>query len=113
VKARLEFECAEGHRFRSICDNVQRGSWCPVCSRPKKGKHRRLSLVDMESLAAQYGGRCLSPTYGGSSIPLLWECSQGHTFWKVRSFASWSSSFPPCSSNFLIYASDPEQFAPT
>ena len=33
----LEWECAEGHRWRAIPNNVRRGGWCPICARRRRG----------------------------------------------------------------------------
>lgn len=74
----LEWECAEGHRFRAAPNNVKNsGSWCPKCL----GRGR--DIQDMRSVAAARGGKCLSKEYINSITPLLWECQEGHQ-WNAR-----------------------------
>jgi hypothetical protein len=41
-------------------------------------KKTRLSLVDMQAIAAKKGGICLSTEYLNSKLKLSWQCSEGH-----------------------------------
>ena len=41
---------------------------------------RKLSLVDMQSLANERGGSCLSKKYVNANTKLVWRCSKGHEF---------------------------------
>jgi hypothetical protein len=90
-KTHLEWECAKGHRWRATPDNVlTRSSWCSFCSQAKRSPRR--TLEDMQALASQHGGRCLSTQYQGTYVPLEWECAQGHRWFtrpvKIRA-CSW------------------------
>ena len=38
-----------------------------------------LYIEDMQTVAANKGGKCLSPIYLGSRAKLEWECSEGHS----------------------------------
>jgi hypothetical protein len=40
----------------------------------------RLSIKDMQSIASNYGGKCLSGEYINAHNPLAWMCSKGHTW---------------------------------
>lgn len=74
ANTRLEWECAEGHRWLAIPNSVKRGTWCRICA----VQGTRLSLADVQRVAAEYGGRCLSLEYVNGTTPLLFECSAGH-----------------------------------
>jgi hypothetical protein len=75
----LEWECGQGHRFWAAPNNVKNsGSWCPQCS----GNQKR-TINDMKQIAEQRRGKCLSTEYLKNSIPLLWECEEGH-LWEAR-----------------------------
>ena len=39
---------------------------------------RKLTLEQMQTIAKERGGRCLSKKYVGNKTKLLWECSRGH-----------------------------------
>jgi hypothetical protein len=41
-------------------------------------------LREMQELAAEHGGRCLSTAYGGTHTKLLWQCSEGHKPWPAE-----------------------------
>lgn len=74
----LEWECAKGHRFKAAPNNVKNsGSWCPKCL----GRGR--NIQDMQLVASDRGGKCLSKEYVNSITPLLWECQNGHQ-WNAR-----------------------------
>lgn len=84
----LEWECAKGHRWRATLGNVRRGTWCPLCNRP-----RRLTLDDMHAVARARGGNCLSKRYKNTTTHLTWECADGHQ-WRatpknVRQHGTW------------------------
>jgi hypothetical protein len=40
-KVHLEFECADGHRWKATPNTIKRGHWCPSC---KNGKNRCLFI---------------------------------------------------------------------
>ena len=65
------FRCAAGHEF--IATNPTR-SWCPMCDR----RGTRLTLEELQSMAARRGGACLSSEYVDSQTHMEWECDKGH-----------------------------------
>ena len=70
----LMFVCVQGHRFELLSRYIRQGVWCPECA------HRRYldeQLNEMRSVAAKYGGLCLSPEYLGTDVPHLWRCAHG------------------------------------
>ena len=73
----LEWECSKGHRWEATPHNIKKGTWCPVCAGITK-----LSIGEMQQIAEERGGCCLSTTYQNAWTKLLWECSKGHR-WKA------------------------------
>jgi hypothetical protein len=69
----LEWECTEGHRWRAAPSGVKHGNWCAICVRGPA-----LTLTDMQCVARERGGRCLSERYVNSITPMEWECADGH-----------------------------------
>jgi hypothetical protein len=78
AKTKLDWKCAEGHEWDATPNSIQRGSWCPVCSRSRSGATQRSSIKDAEALALQKGGKCLSSEYKNNSQKLRWKCAEGH-----------------------------------
>lgn len=75
-KTKLIWQCDAGHEpFSMRPNNVQQGQWCPECGGVKK-----LTLEDLNKLAANHGGRCLSKTFKNNRSIVTWECELGHRF---------------------------------
>lgn len=77
----LEFECDRKHTWAASASSVMAGSWCPLCASEKaasRNRAARASIVQMQTLAAARGGKCLSAEYLSCHEKLLWECSEGH-----------------------------------
>lgn len=70
---KLKFKCEFGHIWETTASNALRNNWCPIC-----GGSQRLTINDMQILAKNKNGKCLSLTYINSGSKLLWECSNGH-----------------------------------
>lgn len=78
-KTNMRWRCEHGHEWLADFNGIRNaGEWCPYC-----GKTRKKTLQDCINVAAERGGNCLSTAYKGSSVPLLWECSKGHT-WSAK-----------------------------
>lgn len=71
--AKLIWKCNEGHVWESTPAIIKRGSWCPVCSKKSK-----LTITDIDRLAAEKGGKCQSIYYINSKTRLHFECKDGH-----------------------------------
>ena len=71
-RTKLQFRCAKGHEWPAFADNVLRGTWCPYCSGHAK------TLADMQAMAAERGGECLSADYTKAYNELRWRCDAGH-----------------------------------
>lgn len=68
----LRFECEHGHQWATAPYNIKAGTWCPSCNKTDK------SIVSMQALAAENGGKCLSKEYKSATEHLIWECKNGH-----------------------------------
>jgi len=82
INTKLLWECDKGHRWEATPVNMKRGKWCRICGRSKGPLSRKLTLAEMQSIAASRGGRCLSVEYINSNTHLLWQCREGHQ-WKA------------------------------
>ncbi len=58
--------------------SIRQGHWCPRCGGNAKG-----NIKEMQRLAKQKGGRCISERYVNSHTKLRWKCADGHT-WEAR-----------------------------
>ncbi len=50
VKAKYEWECILGHRWKAIGESILRGTWCPFCFRRKKKESKPKNLKIKTSL---------------------------------------------------------------
>ncbi len=73
---KLEWECAEGHRWWAKPNSIQQGKWCPTCS-----GNAKKTIEEMRLLAQSRGGKCLSNRFVNVITKLQWECAQGHRWW--------------------------------
>lgn len=83
-KTPLEWMCSEGHIWEARPDNVKnQGHWCPFCNKGKTGYNVKLTIEEMQQIAEDRGGKCLSSFYINSNSKLKWECQQGH-IWEAK-----------------------------
>jgi thiol-disulfide isomerase/thioredoxin len=73
----LKWKCENGHIWQATPSKIKQGNWCPFCSGRKK------TIEDMQKLAAEKNGKCLSKKYINPMTKLRWHCEKGHT-WKSR-----------------------------
>ena len=73
-KIKLKWQCKEGHVWEAKPNSVVYGYWCPHCAGVAK-----LTIEEMQELARNKGGKCLSKEYKGNKIKLKWQCKEGHT----------------------------------
>ena len=81
-KKHLEWQCAEGHVWKAMPLNIQKGHWCPVCAVKKRAAKRKDTIENMQKIASEKGGKCISTEYVNARTHLLWECGEGHR-WKA------------------------------
>jgi len=74
ANAKMQWECAAGHRFTAIWRVVKAGQWCLLCK--DKAHHR--TLEDLQAMAAARGGWCLATKYRGMTEYIRWRCAEGH-----------------------------------
>jgi hypothetical protein len=75
-RTKLEFECAEGHTWFAKSGNIKNSkSWCPDCA-----TNKHLTIEEIQKIAEERGGKCLSAEYVNSQTNLKWECAEGHTW---------------------------------
>ncbi len=69
-KAKHEWQCEHGHRWMAVPNNIQQGSWCPVC--------RVWSHSDLMKIATSKGGELLDERFDGARKKMKWKCKLGH-----------------------------------
>jgi len=79
---KLEWECELGHKWSATSATIKRGSWCPKCAKKMHGQSQKSNISEMQKLAKNKNGRCISQKYVNSRTKLEWECNQGHK-WKA------------------------------
>ena len=96
--SKLRWECAKGHRWRSTPTNVKNNeSWCPACSRSRAHDKMKLGIAQMQSMAKERGGKCLSKRYVNNKTKLEWQCAKGHRWSAVpASIKNRGSWCPKC-----------------
>ena len=70
---KLKWKCSKGHIWKATLGNVKRGQWCWIC-------RKKLSIEEMQIIAKERGGKCLSKTYVDTDTHLKWECKEKHTW---------------------------------
>lgn len=87
---KLKWQCEAGHKWNATLSMIKQGTWCPYCAKKVK-----LTIEEMNELAAKNGGKCLSNEYINSQTKLRWECKEGHIFEASPSHIKISKSWCP------------------
>ncbi len=82
-KTKLEWQCREGHIWKSAPFNIVSNCWCPVCGYQTQKSKQKDGIEKYREVAIKKGGKLLSTEYVNSITPMLWECEKGHR-WKAR-----------------------------
>lgn len=100
-KQKLEWQCAQGHRWHARAMNIRAGNWCPTCAgnAPK-------SIEDLRALAARRGGSCVSKSRVAMNGNSLWRCAQGHAWRTQPRTVSEGSWCPRCASQARLTTAD-------
>lgn len=77
---KMKFKCSYGHIWLATPGRIKLGTWCPKCNGTNV-----LTLEEMQELANQHGGKCLSTKYINNNTKLKWLCSKGHTWFAIPS----------------------------
>lgn len=72
-KTKLAWECEYGHQWEMRPNDVKNGQWCPTCN----GSHK-LTIEEMDQIARERNGLCLSIAYINNRTKLRWRCAKGH-----------------------------------
>ncbi len=72
---KLRWSCRHGHEFSRTPASVKQGSWCMLC----RGRSEH-SIEQMQAVARENGGVCLSTRYRSMRTPMKWQCETGHTW---------------------------------
>jgi hypothetical protein len=77
---KLRWRCSMDHEWEATASSVQnKGTWCPICCYDKVSSTLSLGLEEMQTLALERGGDCLSTEYPrGNKKKIRWRCSEGH-----------------------------------
>src|SRR3989344_90201 len=75
---KLSWICKEKHIGIAEPNNIIRGHWCPTCAGQTK-----LTIQEMQKIAAKHGGYCLSKKYINAHTKLKWQCDKGH-IWEAE-----------------------------
>ncbi len=75
-RIKLKWKCLNNHIWKASPDKIKLGRWCPKCA----GNYP-LSIKDLQKIAEDNGGECLSKKYLNARSKLKWMCSKGHV-WK-------------------------------
>lgn len=91
---KLLWLCEKGHKWNAPLNAVKNlGTWCPTCAQSNAGISKRRKIEDMQAVANERGGRCLSAIYKGNHEKLHWQCKYGHEWWatatNILSRKSW------------------------
>ncbi len=92
----LRWECGKGHKWKAMPSSVKRGSWCRKCYYTLRGISLRLNIEEMQEIAKQRDGKCLSDTYVNAHRKLLWECEEGHQWEASPNIIKINSWCPYC-----------------
>jgi hypothetical protein len=103
--ALLKWECSKKHIWKASAHNVKnRNQWCAKCGAVKANKNRLLNIKDLDKIAKQKGGRCLSRQHEYTSCDkskLKWSCKYGHVWYATAGAIKHSNTWCPiCNINY-------------
>lgn len=92
---KLQWKCSNGHIWFAIPDNIRQGKWCPECKRLNTIKRlTKYNIIDMQAIAKEKNGKCLSNIYVNYNSRLMWECESGH-MWETKPSNIFSGTWCP------------------
>lgn len=72
-RVKMEWQCKHKHTWFAPTESISAGCWCPYCNGNNKS-----SIEEIQQLAKDKGGKCLSTEYKSNTQKLLWQCGKGH-----------------------------------
>ena len=110
-ETKLRWQCKEGHIWESTPDSIRQGHWCPKCGIKKNAVRRRLDIEEMQQLALERGGKCLSDKYVNVDTKLKWQCKEGH-IWDAIPYALKRGQWcPKCFGNAKLSIEEMQKIA--
>ena len=104
-KTKLKWKCGKGHVWYATPANMVRGTWCPHCI----GRYK--TIEDMQQIALDQGGWCLSTRYINNHTELWWQCAKGHIWDAVPSSIQQGSWCPVCGGSKRLTIEDMHKLA--
>ena len=89
--SKIRWQCKEGHQWEAVPSSIKRGSWCSACAGIQKG-----TIEEMQDIAREREGRCLSKEYVNNHSQLKWQCKEGHLWEAVPYNIKRGSWCPVC-----------------
>jgi len=90
---KLRWRCDKGHEWEAKHYSVKNNrTWCPFCTH-----HFKFTIKEMQEIASQRGGKCLSTKYVNLDTKLKWKCGLGHV-WETTPYCVKNRKFwcPKC-----------------
>src|ERR1035437_1524224 len=69
------WRCNIGHTWEITSTAIKQGSWCPMCRNKRK---RKGTIEEIQKIAEERGGKCLSKEYFNSLTKIELQCKEGH-----------------------------------
>lgn len=88
----MEWECAQGHRWRAVAHAIRQGHWCKRCA----DERLRHPARAVHELAAARGGKCLAERYVNSQTKIEWMCEREHRWHASFNSVKQGSWCPQC-----------------
>lgn len=82
-ETKMIWQCKNGHLWEATTGNVVYGDWCRKCANRRTADMKKLDIKEMQYIAHEYRGKCLSEHYINANTKLKWECSYGHV-WEAK-----------------------------
>jgi len=74
---KLEWECANGHKFSATAAHMKQKMGCSICY---KEEIKNTYLQEVNKIAVSKGGKCVSTEYLNNFTHLEFRCKNGHAF---------------------------------
>lgn len=69
----IKLSCNFKHEWTTTPTQIKKGRWCPICSHKTE-----ITIADMQKIAVERGGLCLSTEYKNNHTKLEWQCKCGN-----------------------------------
>jgi len=98
-KTKLKWQCNQGHIWEAAPSSVASRTWCPICGQKKSHESNKLTIAEMQLIAQNRNGKCLSKKYIDSKSKLKWQCEDGHVWNATVSNVMRGAWCPECAGN--------------